>query len=188
MVPPVFLSVTASRRGVQAYARRGPPQVVVCLRGDHDLSTVAELSAAMARAITLGDADIVVDLSRVEFMAAATVGVLVRARGLLRSRSRSLVVRSPSTRARRVLELSDLRGLIEPRSVDVRLAEAAGALRTWVAVPMIDGIDRSTEVSMLDRTPKITFVELTGPTEVPRDASSDEVHRRPDEQVIKVAS
>jgi hypothetical protein len=98
------------------------------------------------------------------------------------------VVRSPSTRARRVLELSDLRGLVEPRSVDVRLAEAAGALRTWVAGPMIDGVDRGTEVSMLDRAPKIALVELAGPTEVPRDVSSDEVHRRPDEQVIKVAS
>ena len=132
MAPLVFLSVTVSRRRLPAFARRGPPEVVVCLRGDHDLSTVAELSAAMAQAIALGDADLVVDLSRVELMTAATVGVLVRARELLRVRSRSLLVRSPSRRARRVLELSDLRGLIEPRSV---------------------------EVAMLDRVPKIVLVE-----------------------------
>jgi anti-anti-sigma regulatory factor len=114
----------------------------------------------MAQAIALGDADLVVDLSRVELMTAATVGVLVRARELLRVRSRSLLVRSPSTRARRVLELSDLRGLLEPRSV---------------------------EVSMLDRVPKIVLVEPIGAIGATRGRSSGDVRRRADEPVMKVA-
>lgn len=140
MVPVGFLSVTMSRRGVPAFAQRGPPEVVVCLRGDHDLATVAELSAIVAQAMAVGDTDVVVDLSRVTLMTAATVGVLVRARELLRVGSRSLVVRSPSKRARRVLELSDLRGLIEPRPAGVE-------------------IDRGVEVSMLDRGPKVVLAE-----------------------------
>ena len=46
MAPIVFLSVTASRRGVLAFARRGPPHVVVRPRRDHDdheLATVVSL-------------------------------------------------------------------------------------------------------------------------------------------------
>lgn len=175
MVPIAFLSVTVSRRRLPAFARRGPPEVAVCLRGEHDLSTVAEMSATMAQAIAIGDTDLVVDLSRVELMTAATVGVLVRARELLRIRSRSLVLRSPSARARRILELSDLRGLLE----------AAGELRTGVAVPAIGGTDRGVEVSMLDRVPKIVLVERAeAATEMP----AGDVHRRADEQPMKAAS
>jgi anti-anti-sigma factor len=113
MAPTVFLSLTVSHRGLTAFARRGPPDVAVCLRDEQDLSTVAELSMTMARAITLGDADLVVDLSRVEFMSASTVTVIAAARELLLARSRSLVVRSPSRCARRVLELCDLSDLID---------------------------------------------------------------------------
>lgn len=183
MVPSVFLSVTVSSRSLPGCARRGPPEVVVCLRGEHDLSTVAELSATMAQAMALGDTDLVVDLSRVELMTAATVGVFVRARELLRVRSRSLVVRSPSRPARRVLELSDLRGLLGHRSVDTRLAAAAGALRE-MTLRTIEGIDRGVEVSMLDRVPKIGLVE---PIETASERSSDDDRRRGDEQPMKVA-
>jgi hypothetical protein len=99
----------------------------------------------VAQAITLGGADLVVDLSRVEFMDAATIGVIVWARELLRARSRSLVVRSPSTCARRVLELCELSDLVDPRPVDADpMTGAAGALGTWVPVP---AVDRLAEVS-----------------------------------------
>lgn len=86
----------------------------VVLGGEHDACTVADLSATLARSISTGDDDLVVDLSQVQFMAAATVGVLVRARTLLGFQSRSLRLRSPSLRARRILELSDLAELIDP--------------------------------------------------------------------------
>jgi anti-anti-sigma factor len=153
MAPTAFLSLTASREGPMAFARRGPPDVVVCLRGEHDLSTVAELSATMARAITLSDADLVVDLSRVEFMSASTVNVVVWARELLRARHRSLAVRTPSRCARRVLELCDLSDLIDPRFAERPMTRAAAALGTWVPVPAIEGIDRRLEASVLDSLP-----------------------------------
>jgi anti-anti-sigma factor len=76
---------------------------VVWLRGDHDLSTVHDLSAVLSGAIADDDRDVVVDLSRVGFLSAATVGVLLRARQDLRSRSRSLTLRAPSPAADRVL-------------------------------------------------------------------------------------
>jgi anti-anti-sigma factor len=85
----------------------------VVLGGEHDAGTIAELSTTLARSISTGNDDLIVDLSRVQFMAAATVGVLVRARMLLGIRSRSLRLRSPSQRARRILELSNLADLID---------------------------------------------------------------------------
>jgi anti-anti-sigma factor len=86
----------------------------IVLAGEHDACTVADLSATLAKSISTGNDDLVVDLSQVQFMAAATVGVLLRARMLLGIRSRSLRLRSPSQRARRILELSDLADLIDP--------------------------------------------------------------------------
>ena len=153
MAPTAFLSLTVSSGGPTAFARRGPPDIVVCLRGEHDLATVAELSATMARAITLSDADLVVDLSRVEFMSASTIGVVVWARELLRARDRSLAVRTPSRCARRVLELCDLSDLIDPRFAERPMTRAAAALGTWVPVPAIEGIDRRLEASVLDSLP-----------------------------------
>ena len=161
MPPIVFLSVTVSRRGLTAFAQRGPPEVVVHLRGEHDLATVAELSGSLARAITIGDADLVVDLSRVDFMGAATVGVFVWARELLLARSRSLVLRAPSSSARRVLELCDLDVLIAAP------AEDAGP---------------GVEVTMLDRFPKIVALARAGaPTRTRRKVSSYVFHRRADQ-------
>ena len=75
--------MTVSRRRLLAFARRDAARTVVWLRGEHDVSTVAALSETLARAIALDDADLVVDLSDVQFMGAATVGVIVRARELL---------------------------------------------------------------------------------------------------------
>ena len=155
MPPIVFMSVTMSRRG--------PPDLVVHLRGEHDVATVTELSATLARAIALGQADLVVDLSRVDFMGAATVGVLTWARELLLVRSRSLVLRAPSSTARRVLELCGLDGLVEPPAAD--------------AGPGV-------EVTMLDRFPKIVAVSRTGAR---RKVSSYVLHRRADPQPTRAA-
>ena len=55
----------------------------------------------MARAIAVDETDLVIDLSEVTFMNAATVAVIIRAEAFLRDRSRSLTLRSPSAPARR---------------------------------------------------------------------------------------
>jgi anti-anti-sigma factor len=169
--------MTLSRRGLMAFGRRGPPEVVVvvCLRGEHDLSTVAESSVTMARAITLGKGDLVVDLSRVAFMDASTVAVILETREVLRARSRSLVLRSPSRCARRVLELCDLGHLVAPGRAEAPMAGAAAALGTWVTVPAIDGLDRTAEVSAFDSLPETVFAERVSAT---RAAPSREVHPR----------
>jgi hypothetical protein len=102
----------------------------------------------MARAIALDDADVVVDLSEVQFMGAATVGVIIRAREFLRLRSRFLVLRSPSECARRILDVCGHADLLDPRPVDATpLTGPAGALGTWVVVPATDRIDRRADAS-----------------------------------------
>jgi anti-anti-sigma factor len=85
-------------------------RIVLWLGGEHDLSTQACLSAAIAAV----DADVVLDLSEVEFMDAATIGAILRARVLLRRRSRSLMLRAPSRRARLVIGLCGLDDLVGP--------------------------------------------------------------------------
>ena len=86
---------------------------VVWVRGEQDVSTVTALSATIARAMTRDEADLVVDFSGVQFMDASTVGVIVRTRQFLRLQSRSLVLRSPSTCTRWVLELCCLEDLLD---------------------------------------------------------------------------
>jgi anti-anti-sigma factor len=111
--PPAF-----PRRRLGAFAPPEPVRHVVSLCGEHDRSTVAALSEVLARAIAADHADLVLDLSGVEFMDAATVGVIVRAREFLGVRSRCLTLQSPSRCASRVLKLC---------GVDDRTAVARGA-------------------------------------------------------------
>ncbi len=102
-------SVTIPAGGPFASAGLDGDRTVVWLRGEHDLATSASLSEAMARAIALDNADLVVDLSEVQFMDTATVQVMVEMRELLRLRSRSLALRAPSPRAQRILGLCGFR-------------------------------------------------------------------------------
>jgi anti-anti-sigma factor len=143
VAPIEISSVTVSRLHVTAFAGRNSDRTVVWLRGEHDVSTVAALSETMARAIALDDADVVVDLSEVQFMGAATVRVIIRAREFLRLRSRSLVLRSPSECARRILDVCGHSDLLDPRIAEgTPLTGPAGALGTWVVVPATERIDR----------------------------------------------
>jgi anti-sigma B factor antagonist len=104
-------SLVDLRRDVLAYAEREADHTVVWLNGEHDASTVAALWEVMARAIARNDGDVVIDLSGVEFLGSATVGVIMRARDTLRPRSRSLTLRCPSRCAARVLDLYGLADL-----------------------------------------------------------------------------
>ena len=104
-------SVTPSSPG-----RGGRRQTVVWLHGEHDLGNAAALSATMARAIGTDDADIVVDLSDVQFMSGATIGVLLRTRAYLDDHSRTLTLRAPSRCARRLVSICGLDSLLMPGS------------------------------------------------------------------------
>jgi anti-anti-sigma factor len=173
------MSVIVARR--RLFVRR---RIVVWLRGDHDVSTVEALSETLAGAMALDDCDLVVDLSEVEFMGAATIGVLVRARELLRSRSRSLVLRSPSRCARRILDLCGQGDLLEPRRADATAGTGtAGALGTWVTVPTADRVNQPAEASAPDpsSTPdQVPVARITAAA-----AASEDAHDRADERTAE---
>ena len=85
---------------------------VVWLDGEQDIATVPALTDALARAISASETDLVVDLSGVTFIGAAPIGELIRNLEMLRLQSRTLTVRSPSTFARRVLDLCGFPGAV----------------------------------------------------------------------------
>ena len=89
---------------------------VISLRGEHDAFTTGALAETIAAATTRGKGDLVVDLSGVEFMSAATVRILLQTRERLLLQSRSLVLQSPSARAQRVLDLCGIADRFEPSS------------------------------------------------------------------------
>lgn len=131
--------VPVPTRGAVSFAGLDADRTVVWLSGEHDVSTVPALSDTIARAIALDGADLVIDLSGVDFIGAATVSVIIRAHGFLKLRSRSLVLRSPSPSAKRVIELCGLAELLDrPVVVVPRLPDVGGALGSWVAVPATD--------------------------------------------------
>lgn len=108
-------SVIVSGRGPNEQVRRVAARAVVRVRGDQDDSNVAALGEAIAGAMAIDDADLVVDLSEVQYMGVAAVRAVVRAGDLLRLRSRSLVLRSPPWSARRILGLCGHEDLLGPR-------------------------------------------------------------------------
>jgi len=132
-----FLTV-ADRPTPAAGARQARP-IVVWLQGEHDVSTDEALCRALARAIALGNAALLLDLSQVTFIALSTLRVIVRAQQFLLHQSRSLTVRSPSPCARRVMSACGLDNLLcsnpEEISTDFLGDEEAKALGTWVEVP-----------------------------------------------------
>lgn len=123
------------------FARGGRPRVlaasegdcaVVWLSGDHDASTVAELSGIVDRVLSTEVADFTFDLSAVTFMDSTTVAVITQTEEYLQARSRSVVVRAPSRFARVVLDPYGLRDFADPNPGSQR---ASAALGSWVAVP-----------------------------------------------------
>jgi anti-anti-sigma factor len=85
---------------------------VVWLRGEHDISTTPVLSEVISQALAVADANLILDLSEVLFMDASTVAVFARTQESLGARSRSLVLRSPSRCANRVLDLCGFGDLV----------------------------------------------------------------------------
>jgi len=179
-------SVTVSPRRPASFAGRDADRTVVWLRGEHDISTVAALSETMAQAMALDDSDLVLDLSEVQFMSAATVGVIVRTRAFLRPRSRSLALRSPSTCARRILDVCGVTDLVDPRPIDLTRSTRAGALGTWVTVLATDRVNPPAGVSPPTPSPAIEPVRA-GSLTVAGTMPSAGAHHRADERTTNVA-
>jgi anti-anti-sigma factor len=104
----------------------------VWLRGEHDASTAGALSQVLTEAAAVDAGDLALDLGAVEFMGAATVGVILGHREVLHARSRALTLRNPSRCARRVLELCDLLHLVDMGATQSPGEPGTQALGSWV--------------------------------------------------------
>jgi anti-anti-sigma factor len=88
-------------------------RTIVVLRGEADFSTTVALSDILARGVSAGIGDVVVDLGGLEFIDTGAVRVLTAAQQRLQRLDRNLTIRSPSSVAARVLELFGLSALVE---------------------------------------------------------------------------
>ena len=84
----------------------------VAVRGEIELATAPELTAALDEAIRRTSGLFVVDLSTVGFLDSTGISCLVRARALLGADDRALVLICPAGSTRRALELTGLDELV----------------------------------------------------------------------------
>ena len=121
-----------------ADVRHEASRVVVRLWGEHDMASTAVITEAFVDAVDNSDADVLVDLTAVEFMDCSTLRTLVSSRAMLTQRSRRLTVQVPSTAfAHRILALCGLGDMVEPTTTAGQpgTRSIATALESWVEVP-----------------------------------------------------
>ncbi|HET6550157.1 MAG TPA: STAS domain-containing protein, partial [Solirubrobacter sp.] len=98
--------------GLQLEREHDGAHVVLTLRGEIDMTTIAVLSHALDDAATTAG-DVWVDLTAVEFMDSTGLNTLARAHSVLAGDARRLVVMCPGKGAvRRALEVSGLDGVL----------------------------------------------------------------------------
>jgi anti-anti-sigma factor len=86
----------------------GTNPVVVTAVGEFDFESSERLRSALMTVAEDGEGDVVVDLSRTEFLDSIAIGVLLQTWQRLRTLDRELVIRSPHERIRRVLEIASI--------------------------------------------------------------------------------
>jgi len=112
MVVQSWAELDVHRAPAPRVSREGE-RIVVWLSGDQDVGTVPILAEALAKAIADDEVDLVVDLSQVSFIDAATFHMLLRGQAYLQQRSRDLTLRALSPRAQRIVDLCELVSLTD---------------------------------------------------------------------------
>jgi anti-anti-sigma factor len=83
-------------------------QIVVLVKGEVDVATSAHLAAAIERAMEReaeGKVELVIDLAQLRFIDVSGINVLVQAARRARAGGGTLVLRSPSSHVRRLLDV-----------------------------------------------------------------------------------
>ena len=84
----------------------------VAVRGEVELASAPDLTAALDDAIRTSSGPFVIDLTGVDFLDSTGIGCLVRARALLGQQNRPLVLICPGGIVRRALELTGIDELV----------------------------------------------------------------------------
>lgn len=101
-----------SRQVIVALPDNPSEAAVISLVGEHDLSTVGELSRALATVADAGRSDLTIDLSDVQFMDSATIAQILAARTSLGEEGRMARIRDPSPLAHYLLAICGLTDLV----------------------------------------------------------------------------
>lgn len=104
---------------------REPGYAVLSVAGDVDAGTEQRFRDALTSVLTHGVLRIVVDLSRVDFMSSAGIGVLMGVRRVLSDAGGSLVLASPHGQVAQVLSMT---GVAEVIPVTASVSDAVAAL------------------------------------------------------------
>jgi len=86
----------------------GSDPVVVTAVGEFDFESSERLRSALMTVAQDFDGDVILDLSRTEFLDSIAIGVLLQTWQRLRAADRELVIRSPHERIERVLEIASI--------------------------------------------------------------------------------
>ena len=89
---------------------RSPDGLVVHARGEVDASTASQFADALSKAADTPEGDLIVDLSRVEFMDVKGFAALLNAHRKAGDAGRKMIVVCPSGQVRRMLGLLDTSG------------------------------------------------------------------------------
>jgi anti-anti-sigma factor len=110
--PHVLYRTTTTLRPVETQralvTTAGTSPVVVTAVGEFDFESSERLRSALMSVAQDYEGDVVVDLSRTEFLDSIAIGVLLQTWQRLRSLDRELVIRAPHARIRRVLEIASI--------------------------------------------------------------------------------
>jgi anti-anti-sigma factor len=87
---------------------RGHERDVVVVTGELDGATVPRLHELVTTLVTGGSRDVVLDLRHMTFVDSSGLGGMLGARQLLEDLGGSLVLRAPTTTARKVLAMAGL--------------------------------------------------------------------------------
>lgn len=96
----------------------GTNPVIVTAVGEFDFESSDRLRSALMAVAQDFDGDVIVDLSRTEFLDSIAIGVLLQTWQRLRSLDRELVIRSPHDRIRRVLEIASIGEVVRVDQAD----------------------------------------------------------------------
>ncbi|WP_445519149.1 STAS domain-containing protein [Streptomyces sp. NEAU-174] len=96
------------------------PRKVVVVNGEVDYETAPVMSAALRNALRDSAEGVDVDLSAVRFWDCAALNTLLRLRREALAHGKTVIVRSPSRTARRVLDLTGTARLFRPSALEGR--------------------------------------------------------------------
>ena len=108
-----FSSCQAAPSALRLEAHTYHDEIVLAFRGEADVATAPLLAHALTQASDNGHSRVTLDLSGLEFLDTYCLEIIFDIRGKLRDRGADLVLRSPHSSVRRILDILQRQDVIE---------------------------------------------------------------------------